>query len=145
MPILKDQKKEAFVQKWHETGNKSEAYRYSHPRSLKWKDETVHNKAYAVAKDGEVLARYKELQQESADNHGITVSSLLEELEEARKTALQAETPQSSAAVSATMGKAKLCGLDKQVIEHKGSIASVRLSKEDYAKTRQQMLDEDDC
>ena len=143
--MLSNQKKEAFAQKWHETGNKSEAYRYSHPRSLKWKDETVHNKAYAFSKDGEVKARDKELQKQTADNHGITVSSLLDELEEARKTALEAETPQSSAAVSATMGKAKLCGLDKQVIEHQGSIASVQLSKDEYADVRKQMLEEDDC
>jgi len=33
---------------------------------------------------------------------------------------LTAETPQSSAAVAATMGKAKLTGLDKQIIEHSG-------------------------
>lgn len=115
--MLSDQKKEAFAQKWHETGNKSEAYRYSHPRSQNWKDETVHNKASALSKDGEVSARYLELQKESADNHGITIKSLLDELEEARTVALTAETPQSSAAVTATMGKAKLCGLDKQIVE----------------------------
>ena len=115
--MLSDQKKEAFAQKWHETGNKSEAYRASHPNSLKWKDETVHNKASALSKDSEVSARYKELQKESADNHGITIKSLLDELEEARTVALTAETPQSSAAVTATMGKAKLCGLDKQIVE----------------------------
>ena len=130
MGILSDQKKEAFAQKWHETGNKSEAYRHSHPRSKKWKDETVHNKGYALSKDGEVLARYEELQQESADNHGITVNTLINELEEARQAALTAETPQSSAAVTATMGKAKLCGLDKDIVEHK--VAQVDKSELDW-------------
>ena len=42
---------------------------------------------------------------------------LILELEEARKAALKAETPQSSAAVAATMGKAKMLGFDKQIIE----------------------------
>ena len=90
--MLSDQKKEAFAQKWHETGNKSEAYRYSHPNSLKWKDETVHKRASELSKDGDVLGRYTELQKESADNHGITIKSLLDELEEARNVALTAVT-----------------------------------------------------
>ena len=52
--------------------------------------------------------------------HGITVAGLLDELEEARVSALTCETPQASAAVNATMSKAKLTGLDKQIIEHTG-------------------------
>jgi len=56
-----------------------------------------------------------------AKRHGITVDGLLKELEEARTIALTCETPQTSAAVSATMSKAKLAGLDKQVIEHTGA------------------------
>lgn len=144
MPILKDQKKEGFAQKWHETGNKSEAYRYSHPASKNWKDKTVHNRACELASERDVLGRYEELQRESADNHGITVKSLLDELEEARMTALTAETPQSSAAVSATMGKAKLCGLDKQIIEHSGVIANVNIDKDtdpqDAAKAYQELM-----
>lgn len=50
-------------------------------------------------------------------NHGITISGLIEELEEARLAALNAATPQTSAAVAATMGKARLAGVDKQVVE----------------------------
>lgn len=49
---------------------------------------------------------------------GITRDSLIAELEEARLIALSAETPQASAAVSATTAKAKLLGLDKVVIDH---------------------------
>lgn len=64
------------------------------------------------------IDRYKLL---IARRHGITVSGLLKELEEARTIALTCETPQTSAAVSATMSKAKLAGLDKQVIEHTGA------------------------
>lgn len=143
--MLDNPSHEAFVLKWHETGNKSEAYRYAFPKSLNWKDETVHPKASHLSKDDKVLARYRELQKETADNHGITVKSLLDELEEARTCALTADTPQSSAAVSATMGKAKLCGYDKQVIEHGGHIASVTMSKDEYAEVRKKMLEDDDC
>ena len=42
----------------------------------------------------------------------VTVESLLAELDENRQIALAAETPQAGAANTATMGKAKLCGLD---------------------------------
>ncbi|MDB4277806.1 terminase small subunit [Gammaproteobacteria bacterium] len=114
---LKNQKHEKFCQVWHETGNKSEAYRKSHPTSLKWKDETVHNAASALSKKGEVLARFKQLQDDALKGHNITIASLLKELDEARAIALTAETPQSSAAITATMSKAKLVGLDKHVVE----------------------------
>lgn len=118
--MLTNSKHENFCLVWHETGNKSEAYRSSHPNSLKWKDETVHNKAYVLSTRGEVKARYEELQEQALKDHGVTIKSLLEELEVTRGIALGAETPQSSAAVSATMGKAKLVGLDKHVVEITG-------------------------
>ena len=110
--MLENTKHEKFCQIWHETGNKSEAYRASHPSSLKWKDETVHNKAYALSKRGEVLARYNQLQEQALKDHGVTIQSLLKELDEARAMAMTTETPQTSAAISATMNKAKLVGLD---------------------------------
>jgi len=112
---LTNSKHEKFCLVWHETGNKSEAYRESHPNSLKWKDETVHNKASKLSKQGEVLARFNELQEDALKSHGITIATLLKELDEARGIALEAETPQSSAAITATMNKAKLVGLDKHV------------------------------
>ena len=61
-----------------------------------------------------------QIRKEHSKRHNITVDSLLLELEEARQAAFEGERPQVSAAVSATMGKAKLLGLDKQVIEHTG-------------------------
>jgi hypothetical protein len=129
--MLENQKHEAFCLLWHELGNKSEAYRKSHPRSLKWKDETVHNKASALSKRGEVAARFEQLQEQSVKEHGITIASLLKELEDARSIALTAETPQSSAAVSATMSKAKLVGLDKHALEVTGDI-KVRTTLDDF-------------
>lgn len=68
-----------------------------------------------------VLKAYvEELRAEVRERFMVTIESLIAELEEARQAALGAENPQCGAAVSATMGKAKLCGLDKQIIEHKG-------------------------
>ena len=56
---------------------------------------------------------------------GITLQSLIDELEEARQAALGAETVQSSAAVAATQAKAKLTGMDKLVIDNISSDGSM--------------------
>lgn len=133
MAALEKAKHEMFVQKWHELDNKSEAYRQSHPASLRWKEATVNNKASALSKQGEILARYKELQDKLAARHFVTLDTLLEELQEAREIALKAETPQASAAVSATMSKAKLMGLD---------INKVDLTSSDGSMSPQKMTDE---
>ena len=120
--MLNNTKHEKFCQVWFETGNKSEAFRISHPNSLKWKDETVHNKASSLSKRGEVLARFEQLKQNGLKSHGITVETLIKELDEARQRALGVETPQTSSAISATMNKAKLVGLDVHKSEVKTTI-----------------------
>lgn len=104
-----------------ETGNQSEAYRRAYTAS-NMKPETVWSKASELLKDGKVLARVNELRAQHVKRHEVTVDSLVAELEEARQVALAAETPQTSAAVSASMGKAKLYGLDKQVVEMAGGL-----------------------
>lgn len=81
--------------------------------------------------------------------HGITVESLLRELEEARGVALSAETPQSSAAIAATMGKAKLTGLDKHIVEVSGPEGSAiqiqELSRKDFKELLKRIEEKDDC
>lgn len=53
-----------------------------------------------------------------AERNRITEDDLLIELEEARQSALKAGVAQSSAAVAATMGKAKLMGFLTDRIDH---------------------------
>ena len=118
MDALKNVNHETFTLKWHETGNKSESYRIAYPKSVNWTDKSVHNQASTLSKKPDVLARYKSLQDKTIEEHGITITSLLLELEEARAMALHPENAQSSAAVSATMSKAKLVGLDVLKIDH---------------------------
>ena len=81
--------------------------------------------------------------------HGITIESLLKELEEARGVALSAETPQSSAAIAATMGKAKLTGLDKHIVEVSGPEGSAiqiqELSRKDFKELLKRIEEKDDC
>lgn len=124
------QAQDNFARVYVETGNASEAYRQAYPKSLKWKPESVAVRGSVLLTDANVVQRVEELKQTVAKRHAVTVDSLIAELEEARTVALSAETPQTSAAVSATMGKAKLCGLDKQVVEHTGNV-NLWLSNDD--------------
>ncbi|NWA62983.1 terminase small subunit [Pantoea sp. B9002] len=121
------QKQEKFCQAYIETGNASEAYRTAYAAD-KMKPEAVHVKASELLSSGKVSVRVAELKADVRARHDVTVDSLIRELEEARQAALTAETPQSSAAVAATMGKAKLTGLDKQVVELHGAIG-INLNK----------------
>lgn len=118
------QKQENFCLKYVETGNASEAYRLSYNAS-KMKTESINNKAYELLKRVDIKAMVEEIRLSHAKRHQLTVDDLLEELEEARVAALKAETVQASAACGATMGKAKLLGLDKQIIDHQSSDGSM--------------------
>ncbi|MDW0554898.1 terminase small subunit [Mannheimia haemolytica] len=106
-------KQEAFCFAYIETGNASEAYRQAY-ETEDMKSETVHRKAKELMDNGKITARIEELKAEHAERHKLTVDDLLKELEEARILAREKENP--NAMTQATMGKAKLLGLDKQVI-----------------------------
>lgn len=112
-------KQEAFCRLYMETGNASQAYREAYDAS-EMKPETVNRSAKEMLDHPKISARVKKMREEISERHKITVDTLLTELEEARRAALGCETPQASAAVGATMGKAKLLGLDKQILEHTG-------------------------
>ena len=103
-------KQEQFARLYVETGNASEAYRQAY-NADNMKPETVTNEAYKLLQDPDISAMVDGLKEEARQRHAVTVGDLLHELEQARAAALAAPTPQSSAAVSATMGKAKMLGL----------------------------------
>ena len=111
--------------KYVELGNASEAYRQVY-NTENMKPESVNRKAKELMDNGKITARIETLQAEHAKRNAITVDSLINELEEARTVAKEKENP--NAMVTATMGKAKLLGLDKQLIEMKvdGSADFVR-------------------
>lgn len=121
-------KQEKFCMLYIELGNASEAYRQSYDAE-DMNDNTVHRNAHALLENNKVATRVEQLRNEHKQAHKMTVADLLAELEEARQAALGAENPQSSAAVAATMGKAKLLGLDKQVIDHQSSDGSMSPAK----------------
>lgn len=103
-------KQEAFAVAFIETGNASEAYRRTHDVGADTKPESIWSAASRCLGDIKVQSRIKELQALARDMALVSVGSLTEELEAARVKAM-ADDKGASAAVSATMGKAKLHGL----------------------------------
>ncbi len=103
--------------------------------------KTANEQAARLLAHVSVKAAVAKRQEALAETHGVTLKSLLDELDEAREAALGAETVQSSAAVAATMAKAKLCGLviDKQEAKTSGTVKHLvaeapKLSKEEWLK-----------
>ena len=121
-------KQEKFCQKYIETGNASEAYRQSYDCE-NMADESINVKACELLKNGKIAVRLNELKDEHAKRHAITVDTLLAELEEVRSLALvprgENGAVQLNVAVNAIMGKAKLLGLDKKVVDNISSDGSM--------------------
>jgi len=133
------QKREAFCLAYIETGNQSEAYRAAFDAE-NMKAETVHKRASELMANGGVRGRIAELQAQAVERALVSVQSLTDELEEARALALQEGQP--SAAVSASMGKAKLHGLLTEKVDHKSSDGSMTPKVVDYSKLSTQALKE---
>jgi phage terminase small subunit len=103
-------KQELFAQVYLETSNASEAYKQAY--NTQANANTVNRKASQLLKHPEVSTHIIELQNEQRKKHHLTLDDILQELEQSRLLAL--ENIQCSAAVTATMSKAKLLGLDKK-------------------------------
>lgn len=140
-------KQEKFCQLYIELGNASEAYRQAYGAS-KMKPETINTKAKELLKNGPITVRIKELKAEHKERHNITVDDLIAELEEARQIAKDPVKPQPAAMVSATMGKAKILGFDKQVVELSGKdgkpieTINKNISTENYLEAREKILND---
>lgn len=115
-------KQENFCLAYLETGNASEAYRRAYDAE-NMSPATINVKACELIGNDKIAVRISELRAPIIAKARLTVEDLLAELEEARQIAIQTETP--APAVSATMGKAKLLGLDKQIIDHTSSDGSM--------------------
>ena len=126
-------KQEKFAQLVVELGDKSKAYRGAY-NAERMKPETVHKRSGELIANGAVAGRIDQLRAEAAKAHRCTVESLLIKLDTAYDTALASETPQCSAAVSAVMAQAKLCGLDKQLVELSGGVDVTVRSKAEMFK-----------
>lgn len=124
------EQQEKFAQAFVETGNASESYRRSYSTG-NMAVNTIAKRASELLDNGAVAGRIKSLRESHTKRHAITVDTLLDKLNKVYTVALAAETPQSSAAVQAVMGQAKLLGLDKQLIELSGEVG-IRKTLDDF-------------
>ena len=131
-------KQEAFCLAYIETGNATEAYKMAYDVKT-MSDNAIGVESCRMIDSPKISLRLKELREPIIARHGVTVDSLINELEEARQIAL--ESAQSSAAVSATMGKAKITGYDKQVVDHISSDNSMTPKAVVIGKDVQDILD----
>lgn len=119
-------KQEAFCIAYMESGNASDAYRQAYDAG-NMNSASINRSAKDVIDNPKIAARLAELRAPIIEKAQITVEDLLRELEEARKLAIDTEAP--GPAVSATMGKAKLLGMDKQVVELSGKNGGAIITK----------------
>jgi phage terminase small subunit len=97
-----------------ELGNKAKAYRLSY--NTKGSDSACSVAAQKLMKIPAIASYIAELRSDAAELHGITVHTLLAELELARIKAMDCDIPKITAAIAAIMGKARLCGLDQKTL-----------------------------
>ena len=131
-------KQEAFCLAYIETGNASEAYRSAY-NAAKMKPESVNVGASKLLADPKIALRVAELKSDLVERHQVTADSIAKMLREDREFARECETP--SAAVTATMGLAKLYGLltDKTEVTGKDGAAikieAVKADAESFKRT----------
>lgn len=121
MPVLKNARHETFAQGLAKGMSATEAYAAAGYKGDRKAASNLWTKV-------DVKDRVTELQSKSVKKVEITVDSLASELEEARAMALKEK--QTSAAVSATMGKAKLFGLGVEHRRMSGTIQIVNITIE---------------
>lgn len=119
MPVLPNARYEAFAQALFKGKTADEAYVLAGYKANRGNAATL--KANQI-----ILNRLAELQERVAKKVSVTVESLALELEEARSLAIVEK--QTSAAVSATMGKAKLFGLGSETRKLTGTIQVVTIT-----------------
>lgn len=119
MPVLSNPRHEAFAQAMAKGKTAGDAYVEAGYKPNR------HNAA-ALAREEHISTRLTEILSKVAKKAEITVQSLADELEEARAIALAEK--QSSAAVSATMGKAKLFGLGVENRRLSGTVSIINIT-----------------
>ena len=65
-------KREKYCQLRASGKSQRQAYLEAFPSSRKWKPATVDNKAYALEKTNEILARLREINEDNAERAGLS-------------------------------------------------------------------------
>ena len=122
MPVLPNQRHEAFAQALAKGKSATEAYALAGYKPHQ-------PSASRLLSNAMVQDRLAELQGKVAKKVEVTIESLAAELDEARELAKGGNQP--GAMVSATMGKAKLFGKVVEKKQHSGTIHMVTISDKD--------------
>jgi len=129
MPVLENARHERFAQELAKGNSQIEAYRLAGY-------EPVEANASRLIRNDKVAARVAELKAVAAEKAAITVYDIAAQLDEDRTFARDLEAP--AAAISATMGKAKVLGLivERSELTGKdgGPIETADMSDRDMAK-----------
>lgn len=93
MPVLDNARYEKFVQCLVSGMSQRKSYRAAFKQSKRWKDATVDNKASNLFRNNdEVMARYKELQEQAQDEAIMTRKERMVMLSELAENAEKEET-----------------------------------------------------
>lgn len=113
-------KYEEFAWTYVVIGSAAEAYASTHAGVSK---SVCYNQGKRLLSEPAIAARVREIREDLAEENYTNARSLLGELEESR--VLAREMGQPAAMTSATMGKAKILGLEQQRIDHTSSDGSM--------------------
>ena len=115
-------KQDAFCRAYVETGNASEAYRRAF-NAQNMKMESINSTASELLSRPYIASRVAEIKEHHAQRHDMTVDDIRTMLLADREFAREMETP--AAAVSATMGLAKLYGHLRDKVETTSKVTVV--------------------
>lgn len=132
MPVLPNPRHEAFAQALAKGMSQDAAYAEAGFKPHR-------QNASRLMSNDDVRRRVDEIQSKAVKKLEVTVESLARELEEARALAL--EHQQTSAAVSATMGKAKLFGLGVENRRLSGQVHIVNITPKQIEALTKHELD----
>lgn len=130
------QKERSAAMHYVEYGCKSKAFKAFY--STNFNDRVVNQKAYELFLRPNVIAFVEKLRAEQRERHNVSVDSLTVDLESDRQLAYKGE--QASAAVSATMGKAKLHGL---LVEKQERTTTLLITTDQIDKDIDEMFDKE--
>jgi phage terminase small subunit len=112
---------EAFAQAVASGKNQSDAYRLAYPKSLKWKPETLWNRASAMMRDREVFARVEAIRAELSERAIWTREESVKVLAGIAKA-----SEKDADRVRATAELNKMHGFEApQKIEHSGTVTTI--------------------
>ena len=132
-------KQRKFAESYVEIGNACEAYPLAYD-TKNMKLATVRREAMRALSNPIIATYIRELQSAHRQRHDVTVDGLVDELEEARFFAMV--FGHIGAAVTATMGKAKLHGLITDNIKLNGLEALKRKTDEELVESIRELAAE---